>query len=164
MIETLINEWASYAQSLDPIKLYGGAILAIAVILFLIRVSRNCQPKNLVAYSTEGGRVIINRSAIVDLVQSACAQVSDVSRPKVRIRIKKGIPHFKILIRLSSGGMMRAIEQNLQSHLREALSQNLGIEKLGQIDVVATGFKNKAVAKALSSNISNSETSNSEES
>ena len=42
---------------------------------------------------------------------------------------------------LLSGGRLREIEQTLQTHLREALTENLGIESLGRINIVATGFK-----------------------
>ena len=42
---------------------------------------------------------------------------------------------------LLSGGRLREIEQTLQSHLREALTENLGIESLGHINIIATGFK-----------------------
>jgi hypothetical protein len=77
----------------------------------------------------------------VELVNSACAQIEDVSKPRVRIRIRGGIPHFQVRIKLNSGGRLREVESSLQQHLRDALTENLGIEKLGNIDVVATGFK-----------------------
>jgi hypothetical protein len=153
MIKSLINDWAQCAQGIGTLELYGGAIIAIALILLFLRFFRNCQPKKVTAYSTAGGHVIVNRAAIIDLVQSTCSQIDDVSKPRVRIRIKKGTPHFEVQIKLSSGGRLRDIEQSLQEHLREALSQNLGIEKLGKIDVIATGFKPSPPSK-MASNLS----------
>ena len=153
MIESLLNDWAHCAQSLGPLKLFGGAVIAIVLIILFLRLCSNCQPKNVTAYSTAGGHVIVNRAAIIDLVQSTCSQINDVSKPRVRIRIKKGTPHFQVQIKLSSSGRLREIEQSLQEHLREALSQNLGIEKLGKIDVIATGFKYSKPSK-MASNLS----------
>jgi hypothetical protein len=153
MIESLLNDWAQCAQSLGPLKLYGGVVVLIALILLFLRFCRNRQPKNVTAYSTAGGHVIVNRAAIIDLVQSTCSQINDVSKPRVRIRIKKGTPHFQVQIKLSSGGRLRDIEQSLQEHLRDALNQNLGIEKLGKIDVIATGFKSSHPSK-MATNLS----------
>lgn len=111
-------------------------ILALALVLLIRR-----QPKNVVAYTTENGRVMVSRSAIVELVQTSCEQLQDVSKPQVRIHAKGSTTHFEIRIKLLSGGRLRSIEETLQTHLRKALTENLGIENLGRINIVATGFK-----------------------
>jgi hypothetical protein len=148
MFETIYNDWVTYAQSLDPSKLYGGAALAIALLFLILRLCYGCRAKKVIAYSTEGGRVIVNRSAIVELVQSACAQIQDVSKPRVRICIRGGIPHFQVRLKLASDGHLREVEASLQKHLRDALTLNLGIEKLGKIDVIATGFRGSRLKKS----------------
>ena len=126
-------------QVTRPELLYvGGAILMLAIILVLL-VRR--QPKNIVAYTTENGSVMVSRHAIIELVQTSCEQLEDVSKPLVKIKAKGQITHFEVRIVLLSGGRLREIEQTLQRHLREALTQNLGIESLGCINIVATGFK-----------------------
>ena len=116
----------------------GGAILILAIILVLL-IRR--QPKNIVAYTTDNGSVMVSRHAIIELVQTSCEQLEDVSKPLVKIKAKGQITHFEVRIVLLSGGRLREIEQTLQRHLREALTENLGIESLGRINIVATGFK-----------------------
>ena len=116
----------------------GGAILVFAFLLVLL-VRR--QPKNVVAYTTENGRVMVSRHAIIGLVQTSCEQLENVSKPLVKIKGKGQATHLEVRIVLLSGGRLREIEQTLQSHLREALTENLGIESLGHINIVATGFK-----------------------
>ena len=115
----------------------GGASLVCALVLalFLRR-----QPKKVIAYTTDSGRVTVSRHAIVELVQTSCEQLEDVSKPQVRIHSKGSTTHFEIRIKLL-GGRLRSIEQTLQGHLRNALTENLGIENLGRINIVATGFK-----------------------
>lgn len=126
-------------QVTRPELLYvGGTILMLAIILVLL-VRR--QPKNIVAYTTENGSVMVSRHAIIELVQTSCEQLEDVSKPLVKIKAKGQITHFEVRIVLLSGGRLREIEQTLQRHLREALTENLGIESLGRINIVATGFK-----------------------
>ena len=123
----------------QPHFLYiGGAVLTLVFVLVLLL---RRQPKNVVAYSTESGRVMVSRSAIVELVQTSCVQLQDVSKPQVRIHTKGNTTHFEIRIKLLSGGRLRTIEETLQAHMREALTENLGIENLGRINIVATGFK-----------------------
>ena len=56
--------------------------------------------------------------------------------------------HFEVRIKLASGGQLRSIEQTLQIHLRNALTDNLGIEDLGRIDIIATGFKSGKIDRS----------------
>ena len=118
MLESLLENWTAYTAGIEPLKLYGGALLAILIILLLLRLFCGCRPHSVVAYTTEGGKVIVSRSAIVELVQSACDQIESVKKPRVSIRIKRGIPHLQVRLQLDSDGSMRDIEANLQEHLR----------------------------------------------
>ena len=123
----------------EPTYLYAaGAIFAFA--LFLILLVRR-QPNKIVAYRTENGRVMVCRSAIVELIRTSCEQLDDVAKPSVKIKVKGKTTHFDVRIQLMSGGRLRDIEQTLQTHLRQNLTENLGIENLGKINIVATGFK-----------------------
>ena len=134
---TEITEMLSHLA--EPTYIYSaGAALTLA--LFLILLVRR-QPKNIVAYRTENGRVMVCRSAIVELIRTSCEQLDDVAKPSVKIKVKGKTTHFDVRIQLMSGGRLRDIEQTLQTHLRQNLTENLGIENLGQINIVATGFK-----------------------
>lgn len=128
----------------DRLPLY--AIAAVVLLLFVVVLLRKRQPKQVVAYTTESGSVTVSRSAIVDLVQSSCAQLEAVYKPSVKIKVKGRTTHFKVQLKLASGGRLRDIEHTLQAHLRNSLSENLGIEHLGKIDIVATGFKAGKIA------------------
>ena len=121
-------------------------MLAIILILLVRR-----QPKNIVAYTTENGSVMVSSHAIIELVQTSCEQLEDVSKPQVKIKAEGQITHFEVRIVLRSGGRLREIEQTLQNHLREALTENLGIESLGRINIVATGFKSGRIDSNIQS-------------
>ncbi|CAA6676777.1 MULTISPECIES: alkaline shock response membrane anchor protein AmaP [unclassified Lentimonas] len=135
--------WTEITEALshfaEPTYLYAaGAFIALsfALILLLRR-----QPKKIVAYRTENGRVMVSRTAIVELIRTSCQQINDVTKPSVKIKVKGKTTHFDVQIQLMSGGRLREIEQTLQEHLRHCLTENLGIENLGKINIVATGFK-----------------------
>jgi len=140
---------AAFQHLTQPEFLYvaGTVVLLVCVLILLVRR----QPKNVVAYSTENGRVMVSRHAIVELVQTSCEQLQDVSKPQVKIKVKGQTTHFEVRIKLLSGGRLRQIEQTLQSHLRRALTENLGIESLGRINIVATGFKSGRIESKLPS-------------
>ena len=113
--------------------------LGLFVLVIVALIKR--QPNHVVAYTTDSGSVTVSRAAIVELVQSSCAQLEAVSKPRVTIKVRRRTTHFKVQIKLASGGRLRDVEHALQNHLRNSLSDNLGIEHLGKIDIVATGFK-----------------------
>ncbi|MFO8026444.1 MAG: hypothetical protein R6U56_02130 [Opitutales bacterium] len=66
------------------------------------------------------------------------------------MHVKRGKAHFEVRLKLASGGQLRSIEEMLQAHLRKALTNNLGIENLGRINIVATGFKSGRVEASSS--------------
>lgn len=138
---------ASLEHLNQPQYLYTAAAVVLLATVLILLLRR--QPKNIVAYCTENGQVMVSRHAIVELVQTSCEQLQDVSRPQVKIRIKGNTAHFEVRIKLQSGGRLREIEQTLQNHLRRALTENLGIESLGRINIVATGFKSGRVDASI---------------
>lgn len=140
--------YAALQELPQPEFLYMCAATVALMLILLLLLRR--QPKNVVAYTTENGRVMVSRQAIVELVQTSCEQLQDVSKPQVKIRVKGQTTHFEIRIKLLSGGRLRNIEQTLQSHLRRALTENLGIENLGCINIVATGFKSGRIDSSIS--------------
>jgi len=140
--------WQELQESVQylaqPTYLY---LLGAAAVLFVLLVLlKRRQPKSVVAYSTENGRVMVARSAISELVQTSCEQISAVSKPKIKIKARGKVTHFEIRVKLMSGGSLRQIESTLQTHLRRNLTENLGIERLGRIDITATGFKSGKIS------------------
>lgn len=140
-----MDQTKEFLQSTDGIIALsiGAAVLFLFMILLLRR-----QPKSVMAYATDSGRVMVSRAAIVELVQTSCAQLGEVSKPSVKIKVKGSTIHFEVRIKLASGGQLRSIEQTLQTHLRNALTENLGIEDLGRIDIIATGFKSGKIDRS----------------
>jgi hypothetical protein len=118
------------------------ALLILALVLFLIlawKLSR--QPKHIVAYSTDDGEVWVTRSAIIELIKTTCELLPSVQKPSVKMRIKGRQTHFNIAFKLASNGQLRLIESQLQGQLRQALQTNFGLQNLGKINLIATGFK-----------------------
>ncbi|MFP4156178.1 MAG: alkaline shock response membrane anchor protein AmaP [Opitutales bacterium] len=131
-------------QNIGPQEYLYLAAAALALLALLILLLRR-QPKKIVAYSTEDGQVFVARSAIKELVQSSCEQLEGVSKPRTRISIKGNCAHFDVQVKLVGSCRLKEVETTLQRHMRRALTENLGIENLGRINVTATGFKSDRV-------------------
>lgn len=133
-------------EYMDPLYFYAG--LAVIVLILFLRLLSKRQPKKITAYNTEDGKVLVTRAAITELVRSSCAQLDGVTKPSVRIKVKGKRTNFDVSIKLSNGSRLRETERTLQTHLRTALIEDLGIENLGKINIVATGFKSGKIATA----------------
>lgn len=132
----------TFQQWTQPAYLYaGGALLALII---LYRIKKHLQPKNVVAYKTADGNVMVSRAAIVELVRSTCDQIHEVSKPRIKIRIKGKYTHIDVSVKLIEGSL-RSLDQTLQAHLRHGLTENLGLEHLGKINIIATGFKSSPI-------------------
>lgn len=95
----------------------------------------------LIAYKTEKGMVQVNCGAISDLVHSICKKESHISQLKTKIISKRKTLNIQIRLRIESGSHLKSIEELLQSEIREALHESLGIDNIGFIDIIATGIK-----------------------
>ena len=86
-------DWDQLSESLqqlaaNPVYWYvGGAALALALLLILLR---RRQPRTVLAYTSDGGKVMVSRSAILELVQTTCAQLDEVYKLGVQIRTRGG--------------------------------------------------------------------------
>lgn len=149
-----IKDLTCYLFTLENLYLFGGLLFLITILILI----RKRQPKNIVAYKTENGDVIISRSAVVELVRTTCEQISQVNKPKLKVFTKRGLTHFTVCIQLTNGSSLKDVEETLQSHLRESLSKNLGIETLGTINIIVTSFRSSKIRPSHSENIARSHT------
>ena len=97
--------------------------------------------------------VQVNCGAISDLVQSICKKDSHISQLKTKIISKRKNLNIQIRLRIESGSHLKSIEETLQSEIREALRESLGIENIGFIDIIATGIKDSRKVQPNSESI-----------
>lgn len=123
--------------------------LALLIIVNIIKKPFR-RPK-LIAYSTDKGSVQVSHSAISDLIQSICSHNSNLSQLKSKIFTQRKKLHIQIRLRIESGSHLRTIEEAIQSNLRAALNNSLGISDVGSIDIIATGIKESANSSKIAS-------------
>ena len=129
----------TFVQFLEGDSLYpalGGGILLLA--LFFIVLRR--QPRELHAFDGPHGSVMVARSAIGELVQRVADHMDSVGRCSTHIRTRGKSLSVTVRIKLLVGTRLNDVSTELQTRLSRNLRENLGIEKLGPIDIVVGGY------------------------
>ena len=121
-----------------PYLWIGAAVLLL--LIYLLLVMRR-QPKVIHAFASSTGDVTVSRQAIREVAQRACDAVDGVGRCNTRMTTRGGRLYLKVKIILLSG--YRAVEvcPLLGETLKHSLSDDLGIEELGNIDVMLVGYR-----------------------
>lgn len=125
----------------NPYLTFG--VVAVGLILVLVLVVRMAsrKPKMIKAFSDTSGAVYVSTHAVIDLVRATCEHIEGVSKPRVRLKDKRGVTHLDLHLRLESGSRIREIRDALRQHLKGTLQDNLGIENLGNITVIVSEYK-----------------------
>jgi uncharacterized alkaline shock family protein YloU len=139
-----INEWLDRIRATDfhylaqkEFLIIGGVALGLILLLLLKRL---CPTRQIRAFTGETGYVEISRSALLEMVHSACEQLPEVRKPSIKIKAHRKL-NISVRIRLDSSAHLRDTASFLQSHLKDALETNLGIENLGKIQILVTGVR-----------------------
>ena len=115
----------------------GGAAAAF-VLMFLWAWLRR-PPRVMQAFNSEGGQVLVTRRAVKDLVQRCCEELGGVGSADVTVRIRSGELHTRVELRLRRNANLKGISGYLREQIAQALTENLGVEKLGEIDILVVG-------------------------
>tara|TARA_A100001015_G_scaffold314564_1_gene424286 strand:- start:4246 stop:4716 length:471 start_codon:yes stop_codon:yes gene_type:complete len=110
----------------------------ITLIWFLLKITKK---NTFLAYKTENGSVLVSKNAISDLIRQICHNNHGLSLIKAKLKKKKKLIDLQIYIRIESGGQLKAIEQSLQTSIRDALEETFGIESIGRINLIASSIK-----------------------
>lgn len=122
-------------------------VVAVGLLLVLILLWKilTRKPKVIKAFSDTSGAVYVSTHAITDMVRAVCDHVEGISRPRVKLKEKRGVTHLDLHLRLESGSRIREIRDGIREHLHRTLKDNLGIERLGNITVFISEYKSGAM-------------------
>jgi len=129
-----------------------GICAFIILLIFLNWFTSLFKSPRLIAYKTDKGVVQVNSGAISDLVHSICKRETHISQLRTKIVYKRKKLNIQIRLRIENGSHLKSIEESLQSDIREALHESLGIENIGYIDIIATGIKDSQNNQTSSEN------------
>ncbi len=139
MIEEL-QKYLNYFAD-NPYLTLGIVAAGLVLVLVLVLKMSTRKPKMIKAFSDTSGAVYVSTHAVIDLVRATCEHIEGISRPRVRLKDKRGVTHLDLHLRLESGSRIREIRDALRQHLKGTLQDNLGIENLGNITVIVSEYK-----------------------
>jgi uncharacterized alkaline shock family protein YloU len=113
-------------------------VIALVIVWIIMRVAEGGR---LLAFNNPTGRVLVSRGAIKGLIARTCNTVEGVAHPQSRIGTRGGKLRVRVYIQLRGNTRLTDISMLLQEKLDMALRQNLGMEKIGRIDVVVTDIQ-----------------------
>ena len=115
------------------------AALLLFFVLCLFALRRR-QPKEILAFQNQAGQVTVARQAITELVKRVCLGNEGVGKCGIRIRMRRNVLNIVVRIQLLAGSHLNQVTSALQDGISHTLQENLGLENLGDINIVVTGF------------------------
>ncbi len=120
--------------------------LALLAVLFavavIVKIRNYFKPVRL--FTNNSGIVEVSRSALEKLVQSVCYNLGALNKPKVKISLKRRRLNVFVSLKIESEQRLSALSSRLQEELSREFIEQLGVEKLGRINVKITGFRGLA--------------------
>ena len=110
------------------------------VLLLALKASLQRRRKAISLFSSETGHIRVSPKALRELVTISCRNIG-TTRPHVYFYTKAAKLHLHVRLKMRSEQKLAETFSKLQEHLKQTLRENLGVEKLGSIDITVTGFK-----------------------
>lgn len=114
-------------------------VLVAVVVYFTLR-----QPKAFKAFDSGGGGVIITRRAVRELVQRCCNGLQGVGSATAHVTVQSGEVTVRVALRTRRSANVKGISNHLREEIRIALTENLGIEKVRDIEITVVGILDDA--------------------
>ena len=126
----------------DSPYVLGGAValLILAVIIYLV----TRQPSSFKAFDASGGTVVVTRKAVRELVQRCCSGLQGVGSAIARVTVRSGELNVRVSLRTRRSANLKGIAGHLREEIRVALTENLGIENVGDIEITVVGILDDA--------------------
>ena len=98
------------------------------------------QPRTFKAFDTDGGGVLVTRKAVRDLVRRCCEEMGEIGSAHIGIRLKGGTLNARVRLRVHRNANLKGISGYLREQIIQALTENLGVEGIGDIEIVVVGI------------------------
>lgn len=140
--------WQTFLTNLQNLQALEWSIVGVALflLLFFYYLAKR-PPKTIPAFRNDAGKTEITRKALEELIKTSCAQFSSVRKSKSSIQLKGGYLHILIKIKLEGPSHLSEVTTSLQNHLQDVLVNQMGITKMGKINVSVIGIKSYGVKK-----------------
>lgn len=116
------------------------ALLVLSVVIYLLAR----QPKSFKAFDADGGGVIVTRKAVRELVQRCCSGLAGVGSANAHVSVRSGEVSVHVALRTRRSANLKGISGHLREEIRVALTENLGIRNVRDIEITVVGILDDA--------------------
>lgn len=117
------------------------AIASALMLLYVYLVIRHAYTPIALAKS-DVGRIRVTRMALKSLARSVCKQIGLEKRVGVSVEFSRGKVNIAVRLgKIDLNQSLSTVVQQLQGRLTEALRNTLGVENVGKVDILVSGFK-----------------------
>ncbi|MFI3291420.1 MAG: hypothetical protein R3Y46_06010 [Opitutales bacterium] len=125
-----LNAYQNYLMAL---------VIVLLILLIIIRLKRHFSPIKL--FDNNNGIVTLKRKALHSLVESVCYNMGSLTKPKIAIYVKRRKLFLSVSLKIESEQRLVDFTSKLQEEIQNAFIQQLGIEKIGKIDININEFR-----------------------
>lgn len=126
----------------------GGAVtFGALMLLWLLKLWLFRPPRVVQAFPTEGGQVLVTVRAVKELVLHCCDELSGDGSADVRVGSRGGELRTRVELRLRRNANVKGVTSYLRERIVQALTENLGLENIGDIDIVVVGVLEETKAE-----------------
>ena len=143
-MQSLIDKFGIEPTTLTFIILTPLVIVFVVLIVVFLKLGKS----NLLVFNNQDGKVEISKAAIQEIIQRTCEQFVEVGRARGDIRRSKGKINIKVRLKLRVKTRLQDISSELQNQITKAIRDDLGIENLGDVNVIVEGFLAESKSKA----------------
>ena len=121
----------------SPYVLGSAAVLLVASVVIYLWAR---QPRAFKAFDADGGGVIVTRKAVRELVQRCCSGLHGVGSAVAHVSVRDGEVSVRVALRTRRSANLKGISGHLREEIRVALTENLGIENVRDIEITVVGI------------------------
>ena len=129
-------------------EIIGGVVAFLLLWIIVRRFFARFRPFR--AASTDNGSVWVSRATVLNLIQSACAEIEGGSVKRVQCINKRRLLLLKLYISLDVNQSFEVSSMRFQEAAKNAVTHCLGALKAVRVDVVLDGVKGDFIEKPKS--------------
>jgi len=124
-----------------------GSLLVFLLACFVIRRRR----RTFELFANASGRVRVAHTALADLVESAARQYGAAGSPRASFQRRRGQLEVYVRLKIAAGQKLPQFSNLLQMRIADSLREAFGLENLGGVHIIITGYTGEPAIEEASS-------------
>jgi len=121
-------------------------MISLLLLVLLVAVVIRRRRRTLQIFSNAHGKVHVSQTALSDLIESAAREYGAIARPRAYFVRRRGKLEIYLRLKVGTGQTLPQFSNGLQMRVAAAVRDAFGIQNLGGVHVIITGYREMPVA------------------